>query len=74
MMHRAWFLLGVSAWLFAVPAESFQRPPLGHLDAFRLSLLGSLYLPYGAAPVGFTLESVYGAAAISGLLQIRIYI
>lgn len=40
----------------------------------RLSLLGSLYLPYGAAPEGLTLRSVYGAAAISGLLQIRIYV
>jgi hypothetical protein len=40
----------------------------------RLSLLGSLYLPYGAAPEGLILKSTYGAAAISGLLQIRIYI
>lgn len=40
----------------------------------RLSLLGSVYLPYGAAPEGLTLKSTYGAAAMSGLLQIRIYI
>jgi hypothetical protein len=40
----------------------------------RLSLLGSLYFPYGAAPVRLTLQSTYGAAAISGLFQIRIYI
>jgi hypothetical protein len=40
----------------------------------RLSLLGSVYLPFGAAPQGLTLQSTYGAAPISGLLQIRIYI
>jgi hypothetical protein len=40
----------------------------------RLSLLGSAYLPYGAPPEGLTLQSVYGAAALSGLLQIRIYV
>jgi hypothetical protein len=40
----------------------------------RLSLLGSFCLPNGAAPEGLTLQSTYGAAAISGLLQIRIYI
>ena len=40
----------------------------------RLSLLGSVYLPFGAAPLGLTLQSTYGAAATSGLLQIRIYV
>jgi hypothetical protein len=40
----------------------------------RLSLLGSLYLPYGAAPEGLIFQSTYGAAAVSGLLQIRVYI
>jgi hypothetical protein len=39
----------------------------------RLSLLASGYFPYGAPPEGLTLESAYGAAAISGLLQFRIY-
>jgi hypothetical protein len=40
----------------------------------RLSLLGSVYLPYGAAPEGLTLMSAYGAAALSGLVQFRLYI
>lgn len=40
----------------------------------RLSLLVSLYLPFGAAPEGLTLQSTYGAAATSGLLQFRIYL
>ena len=39
----------------------------------RLSILGSLYLPYGALPQGQSLESIYGAAPVSGLLQVRIY-
>jgi hypothetical protein len=39
----------------------------------RLSLLASLYLPYGAPPEGLTLVTAYGAAAISGFLQARIY-
>jgi hypothetical protein len=33
-----------------------------------------MYLPWGAAPEGRILQSTYGAAAISGLVQIRIYI
>jgi hypothetical protein len=40
----------------------------------RLSLLASAYFPYGAAPEGLTLQSVYSAAALSGLLQFRIYL
>jgi hypothetical protein len=40
----------------------------------RLSFLGSFYFPYGAEPIGRTLQSTYGAAAISGLLQIRIHL
>jgi hypothetical protein len=39
----------------------------------RMSFLASGYFPYGAPPEGLTLESEYGAAAISGLLQFRIY-
>ena len=40
----------------------------------RLSLLGSVYFPYGAAPEGLVLHSTYGAAAISGLFQFRVYL
>jgi hypothetical protein len=39
----------------------------------RLSLLTSVYFPFGAAPVGPQLRSAYGAAPLSGLLQVRIY-
>jgi hypothetical protein len=40
----------------------------------RLSLLLSVYLPFGAAPEGLMLQSTYGAAATSGLLQFRVYL
>lgn len=40
----------------------------------RLSLLVSAYFPYGAPPAGFALQSVYGAAATSGLVQFRLYL
>jgi hypothetical protein len=39
----------------------------------RLSVLGTVYVPYGAAPVAGVLASEYGAAALSALVQIRVY-
>jgi hypothetical protein len=39
----------------------------------RLSILATLYLPYGSPPVGGVLTSEYGAAALSGLIQLRLY-
>ena len=39
----------------------------------RLSLLATLYLPHGSPPVAGVLTSEYGAAALSGLVQLRIY-
>jgi hypothetical protein len=38
-----------------------------------VSLLGSIYVPYGRAPQGGVLRSEYGAAPLSGLLQLRWY-
>jgi hypothetical protein len=39
----------------------------------KLSFLLAAYLPYGRPPEGLTLQSQYGAAARSLLLQIRLY-
>jgi hypothetical protein len=38
-----------------------------------VSLLGSIYVPYGRPPEGGVLRSEYGAAPLSGLLQLRVY-
>lgn len=38
-----------------------------------VSVLGSLYVPYGRPPEGGVLKSEYGAAALSGLVQLRVY-
>lgn len=38
-----------------------------------MSLLGSVYVPYGRKPQRGVLRSEYGAAPLSGLLQLRIY-
>jgi hypothetical protein len=39
----------------------------------KVTLLGTLYLPYGQAPIGGTLRSEYGAASRSAFVQVRIY-
>jgi hypothetical protein len=38
-----------------------------------VSLLGTMYVPYGRPPDGALLRSEYGAAPLSGLLQLRLY-
>ena len=38
-----------------------------------VSLLGSIYVPYGRPPRGGVLRSEYGAAPLSALLQLRVY-
>jgi hypothetical protein len=40
----------------------------------RLSIFGASYLPYGASPRGTSLRSEYGAAPVSGFLQLRVYL
>jgi len=39
----------------------------------RLSMLATVYVPYGRAPDGLVLNSEYGTAALSGFVQVRIY-
>jgi hypothetical protein len=38
-----------------------------------VSVLGAVYVPYGRPPAGGMLRSEYGAAPLSGLLQLRAY-
>jgi hypothetical protein len=38
-----------------------------------VSLLATFYLPYGQPPEDGVLRSEYGAAPLSGLLQLRLY-
>ncbi|MEO8484679.1 MAG: hypothetical protein ABI634_20925 [Acidobacteriota bacterium] len=40
----------------------------------RTSVLGSVFVPYGRAPRGLTLRSEYGAASLSALFQLRLYL
>jgi hypothetical protein len=39
----------------------------------EVALLGTAYVPYGQRPDDGRLRSEYGAAALSGLLQVRLY-
>lgn len=39
----------------------------------RVSLLSSVYVPYGRSPAGPVLRSEYGAAPLAALLQLRFY-
>jgi hypothetical protein len=39
----------------------------------RLSLVATAYVPYGRPPHGLVLNSEYGAGALSGFLQVRMY-
>jgi hypothetical protein len=48
-------------------------PALTYTFNDAVSLLGSLYIPYGAEPEGGVLRSEYGGAPASGLLQLRWY-
>ncbi len=41
--------------------------------AQNITLVGSAYLPYGAAPEGGEQRSEYGAAPVGGFLQVRLY-
>lgn len=40
----------------------------------RMSVLGTVYGPYGRAPQGAVMRSEYGTASRSGLLQLRVYL
>lgn len=48
-------------------------PGLTYTVSDEVSLLGTTYVPYGRTPHGLLLRSEYGAASLSGLLQMRVY-
>ena len=61
-------------WLQSpVDGSGVVAPSLTWTLSDRSSVLASSYLPYGREPIGATLESMYGAAALSALVQVRIY-
>lgn len=37
----------------------------------RLAVLGAIFVPYGSAPTGTTLQSEYGATALTGFVQLQ---
>lgn len=49
-------------------------PGITYTFSDQLSLFGSLYVPYGRTPRGLLLRSEYGASALAGLLQLRLYL
>jgi hypothetical protein len=48
-------------------------PGLTYTFSDAVSLLATFYLPYGRPPEDGVLRSEYGAAPLSGLLQLRLY-
>ncbi|HEU4934918.1 MAG TPA: hypothetical protein VFT39_00590 [Vicinamibacterales bacterium] len=48
-------------------------PALTYTFNDAVSLLGTVYVPYGQPPDGRLLRSEYGATPLSGLLQLRLY-
>jgi hypothetical protein len=48
-------------------------PGLTYTFSDAVSLLATFYLPYGRPPEDGVLRSEYGAASLSGLLQLRLY-
>jgi hypothetical protein len=55
-------------------ASGVVAPGVTYALSNQLSLLGSMYVPYGRAPRGLLLRSEYGASALAGLLQLRVYL
>ena len=61
-------------WLHNPADQSgIVAPALTYTFNDALSLLGTVYVPYGRPPEGGLLRSEYGAAPLSGLLQLRVY-
>ena len=48
-------------------------PAMTYTSNDAVSVLGSVYIPYGRPPQGGVLRSEHGAAPLSGLLQLRVY-
>jgi hypothetical protein len=61
-------------WLYN-PADrsGIVAPAMTYTFNDAVSVLGSMYIPYGRPPDGGVLRSEYGAAPLSGLLQLRWY-
>ena len=53
--------------------SGIAAPALTYTFNDAVSLLGTGYVPYGQPPVDGLLRSEYGAAGLSGLLQLRVY-
>jgi len=61
-------------WLHNPADQSgILAPALTYTFNDAVSLLGTVYVPYGRPPEGGQLRSEYGAAPLSGLLQLRVY-
>jgi hypothetical protein len=61
-------------WLYN-PADrsGIVAPAMAYTFNDAVSVLGSVYVPYGRPPQGGVLRSEYGAAPLSALLQLRWY-
>jgi len=61
-------------WLHNPADQSgIVAPAMTYTFNDAVSLLGTVYVPYGRPPEGGVLRSEYGAAPLSGLLQLRWY-
>jgi hypothetical protein len=61
-------------WLHNPEDESgVVVPAMTYTFSDAVSVLGAVYVPYGRPPEGGVLRSEYGAAPLSGLLQLRVY-
>lgn len=67
---------GYSGLILLNPADrsGVIAPSVTFTPGNRSSLIGSFYLPFGRPPDGGVLRSEYGTAAVSALLQLRIYL
>jgi hypothetical protein len=82
--HAVAALLSYEASTTTIYAGQWIHNPLDHSGVLapgitytfsdHLSLVGTLYLPYGQPPDGLLLRSVYGASALAGLFQLRVYV
>ena len=49
-------------------------PAMTHTFNDAVSLLGTVFVPYGQTPDGRLFRSEYGATPFSGLVQLRLYL
>jgi hypothetical protein len=61
-------------WLYNPGDRSgIAAPAITYTFSDAVSVLGTVYVPYGRPPEGGVLRSEYGAAPLSGLVQLRWY-